>query len=201
MYSLTFTTAEGQQATVDQMYIRQNGEVTVSKASNVKTSYVDLGGTLTLNEGAALENTNVNMFIRGRAEKNANGKAQLIVKDGARFNHSATGPNALLVVGGVNGDGPATASGLIYMTGEGSYFEAESVQLKDKTDATIGEIAFKIYDGATAVIRDTISELVNLTVIPARDSKWLCPPKKMSCPLYSTVASCLTALPFSSFFP
>lgn len=157
VYSLTFTTAEGQQATVDQMYIRQNGEVTVSKASNVKTSYVDLGGTLTLNEGAALENTNVNMFIRGRAEKNANGKAQLIVKDGARFNHSATGPNALLVVGGVNGDGPATASGLIYMTGEGSYFEAESVQLKDKTDATIGEIAFKLYDGATAVIRDTIT--------------------------------------------
>ena len=157
VYSLTFTTAEGQQATVDQMYIRQNGEVTVSKASNVKTSYVDLGGTLTLNEGAALENTNVNMFIRGRAEKNANGKAQLIVKDGARFNHSATGPNALLVVGGVNGDGPATASGLIYMTGEGSYFEAESVQLKDKTDSTIGEIAFKLYDGATAVIRDTIT--------------------------------------------
>ena len=160
VYSLTFTTAEGQQATVDQMYIRQNGEVTVSKASNVKTSYVDLGGTLTLNEGAALENTNVNMFIRGRAEKNANGKAQLIVKDGARFNHSATGPNALLVVGGVNGDGPATGSGLVMIRGaEGkhSYFEAESVQLKDKTDSTIGEIAFKLYDGATAVIRDTIT--------------------------------------------
>lgn len=160
VYSLTFTTAEGQQATVDQMYIRQNGEVTVSKASNVKTSYVDLGGTLTLNEGAALENTHVNMFIRGRAEKNANGKAQLIVKDGARFNHSATGPNALLVVGGVNGDGPATGSGLVMIRGaEGkhSYFEAESVQLKDKTDSTIGEIAFKLYDGATAVIRDTIT--------------------------------------------
>lgn len=160
VYSLTFTTAEGQQATVDQMYIRQNGEVTVSKASNVKTSYVDLGGTLTLNEGAALENTNVNMFIRGRAEKNANGKAQLIVKDGARFNHSATGPNALLVVGGVNGDGPATGSGLVMIRGaEGkhSYFEAESVQLKDKTDSTIGEIAFKLYDDATAVIRDTIT--------------------------------------------
>lgn len=157
VYSLTFTTAEGQQATVDQMYIRQNGEVTVSKASNVKTSYIDLGGTLKLNEGAVLENTHVNMFIRGRAEKNANGKAQLLINKGARFNHSATGPNALLVVGGVNGDGPATASGLIYMTGEGSYFEAESVQLKDKTDATIGEIAFKLYDGATAVIRDTIT--------------------------------------------
>lgn len=157
VYSLTFTTAEGQQATVDQMYIRQNGEVTVSKASNVKTSYIDLGGTLKLNEGAVLENTHVNMFIRGRAEKNANGKAQLLINKGARFNHSATGPNALLVVGGVSGDGPATASGLIYMTGEGSYFEAESVQLKDKTDATIGEIAFKLYDGATAVIRDTIT--------------------------------------------
>lgn len=157
VYSLDFTTAEGQQVTVDQMYIRQNGEVTVSKDSNVKTNYIDLGGTLTLNEGAVLENTHVNMFIRGRAEKNANGKAQLLIKDGARFNHSETGPNSLLVVGGVNGDGPATGSGFIHMTGEGSYFEAENVQLKDKTDDTIGKIAFELWDGATAVIRDTIT--------------------------------------------
>lgn len=157
VYSLDFTTAEGQQVTVDQMYIRQNGEVTVSKDSNVKTNYIDLGGTLTLNEGAVLENTHVNMFIRGRAEKNANGKAQLLIKDGARFNHSETGPNSLLVVGGVNGDGPATGSGFIHMTGEGSYFEAENVQLKDKTDSTIGKIAFELWDGATAVIRDTIT--------------------------------------------
>lgn len=173
VYSLDFTAEKGQLVTVDQMYIRQNGEVTLNfkpeenqdpekkpelnKATTVKTNYIDLGGTLTLNEGAVLENTHVNMFIRGRAEKNANGKAQLLINKGARFNHSATGPNALLVVGGVNGDGPATASGLIYMTGEGSYFEAESVQLKDKTDSTIGEIAFKLYDGATAEIRDTLT--------------------------------------------
>ena len=158
VYSLSFTATKDQQtaATVDELYIRQNGEVTIDNA-DVKTSYIDLGGSLTLKGGAALENTHVNMFIRGRAEKNANGKAQLLINKGARFNHSATGSNALLVIGGLNGDDPATGSGLIYMTDKGSYFEAENVQLKDKTDNSIGEIAFKLYDGATAVIRDTIT--------------------------------------------
>lgn len=140
-------------ANADQLYIRQNGTVTVKNGSSLTANYMDIGGKIQLDGGYA-EVTGVNLFIRGRSSKNAYGKALLHLTNGAVFKHSATGPNALLVLGGTNGDG--YSEGTAQIIADNSSIEAESILLKDGRRGEAHAVYFDTMDTRIR-LRDTLT--------------------------------------------
>lgn len=147
------STTDPANANADQLYIRQNGTVTVKNGSSLTANYMDIGGEIQLDGGNA-EVTGVNLFIRGRRSKNAYGKALLHLTNGAVFKHSATGPNALLVLGGTNGDG--YSEGTAQIIADNSSIEAESILLKDGLRGEAPAIYFDTMDTRIR-LRDTLT--------------------------------------------
>ena len=123
-------------AELDRLYVDGNGAVTI-RNSVLTANSITLadGSSLTLDTAATV--TVGALAVTGTINASSIDKRIISVKAASKIKADSI----------VN-------SNVIYMIDEGTYLEAENIQL---TDEVAGKVALQLYDGATAVIHDTIT--------------------------------------------
>ena len=123
-------------AELDRLYVDGNGAVTI-RNSTLTANSITLadGSSLTLDTAATV--TVGALAVTGTINASSIDKRIISVKAASKIKADSI----------VN-------SNVIYMIDEDTYLEAENIQL---TDEVAGKVALQLYDGATAVIRDTIT--------------------------------------------
>ena len=123
-------------AELDRLYVDGNGAVTI-RNSTLTANSITLadGSSLTLDTAATV--TVGALAVTGTINASSIDKRIISVKAASKIKADSI----------VN-------SNVIYMIDEGTYLEAENIQL---TDEVAGKVALQLYDGATAVIHDTIT--------------------------------------------
>lgn len=123
-------------AELDRLYVDGNGAVTI-RNSELTANSITLadGSSLTLDTAATV--TVGALAVTGTINASSIDKRIISVKAASKIKADSI----------VN-------SNVIYMIDEDTYLEAENIQL---TDEVAGKVALQLYDGATAVIHDTIT--------------------------------------------
>ena len=123
-------------AELDRLYVDGNGAVTI-RNSVLTANSITLadGSSLTLDTAATV--TVGALAVTGTINASSIDKRIISVKAASKIKADSI----------VN-------SNVIYMIDEDTYLEAENIQL---TDEVAGKVALQLYDGATAVIHDTIT--------------------------------------------
>ena len=123
-------------AELDRLYVDGNGAVTI-RNSTLTANSITLadGSSLTLDTAATV--TVGALAVTGTINASSIDKRIISVKAASKIKADSI----------VN-------SNVIYMIDEDTYLEAENIQL---TDEVAGKVALQLYDGATAVIHDTIT--------------------------------------------
>ena len=123
-------------AELDRLYVDGNGTVTI-RNSTLTANSITLadGSSLTLDTAATV--TVGALAVTGTINASSIDKRIISVKAASKIKADSI----------VN-------SNVIYMIDEDTYLEAENIQL---TDEVAGKVALQLYDGATAVIHDTIT--------------------------------------------
>ena len=126
----------GSAAELDKLYVDGNGAVTI-RNSVLTANSITLadGSSLTLDAAATV--TVGALAVTGTINASSIDKRIISVKAASKIKADSI----------VN-------SNVIYMIDEDTYLEAENIQL---TDEVAGKVALQLYDGATAVIHDTIT--------------------------------------------
>ena len=123
-------------AELDKLHVDGNGVVTI-RNSELTANSITLadGSSLTLDTAATV--TVGALAVTGTINASSIDKRIISVKAASKIKADSI----------VN-------SNVIYMIDEGTYLEAENIQL---TDEVAGKVALQLYDGATAVIHDTVT--------------------------------------------
>ncbi len=127
---------DGSGAELNRLYVDGNGVVTIRNAELTANS-ITLADNSAFTLDAAATVTVGALAVTGTINASSIDKCIISVKAASKIKASSI----------VN-------SNVIYMIDEDTYLEAENIQL---TDEVAGKVALRLYDGATAVIRDTLT--------------------------------------------